>query len=306
MTRPKVLVLLAAYNGAKWIAEQVDSILDQANVDVRLVISDDGSTDDTLGQVARFADDERVIILSPPARTGSAAQHFLWLIRNTPADGFAFISFADQDDIWHKDKLIRGCLILKNSDAVGYSCAVTAHWSDGRERTLHQSNVLTNSDFLFEGAGQGCTFVLSVDFYCRLRVFFLQSPTRTDDLHYHDWAVYALSRSWNLAWVFDERPMMKYRQHASNDTGARISLSGIRKRLSLLNNGWYLRQLFAIAELCFTAAPSCPIIAKWHRTLFQPRGCLRTCRIAWFCLRGGRRRISDRIILVGAVLADWV
>lgn len=306
MTRPKVLVLLAAFNGSKWIVGQIETILNQVNVDVDVVISDDGSTDDTRAQIARFAHDERVRTISPPVPTGSAAQNFLWLIRNTSASDHEFICLADQDDIWHEEKLFRGCSALIDRGAGGYSCAVTAFWRDGRETTLRQVDRLTISDFMFEGAGQGCTFVFSASFYRLLHAFFLQNTSQTASLHYHDWAIYALSRSWNVGWIFDPKPMMRYRQHGGNDTGARESLSGIRRRFGLIRNGWYLRQLLTISEICFAAAAADPVIAEWHGLLNQPRRFVRKIRVFLFCLKGGRRRPTDKAILLLAILAGWV
>ncbi|MDP9083124.1 MAG: glycosyltransferase [Pseudomonadota bacterium] len=307
MTLPKVLVLLAAFNGSKWIVEQIESILNQAGVDLDLLVSDDGSSDDTLAKIARFAHDQRVRVISPPAPTGSAAQNFLWLIRNTSVDGYEFFAFADQDDIWLPGKLRRGCSTLTTRSADGYSCAVTAFWSDGREKTLRQVNVVTASDFMFEGAGQGCTFVLTATFYCRLRAFFLEHGTQTRSLHYHDWAIYALARSWKNEWSFDRRPMLRYRQHPGNDTGARLSLGGVTKRLRLIKGGWYLEQLRAIVQVCALAAPTDATIAEWNSLLNKPRSLTRRYRIARFFLKeGGRRRRSDNIILLGAAVLGWV
>jgi rhamnosyltransferase len=306
MTRPKVLILLAAFNGSKWILHQVESILNQADVDVHLIISDDGSTDGTGEMIERFAADRRVHAISPPAPTGSAAQNFLWLIRSTPGDGYDFISFADQDDIWYEDKIYRGCSALSTTGAKGYSSAVTAFWGDGREKKLPQVEILTASDFLFEGAGQGSTFVLAGVFYRRLRAFLVEHASQTKRLHYHDWAIYALSRSWRLKWVFDQKPCLAYRQHGENDTGARTSLGGIRRRLNRIKNGWYSEQLRTIANICFEASPGDAVIAEWHELLAQPPGVVRTWRVAGFCLRGGRRRLSDRVILLSAVVAGWI
>jgi rhamnosyltransferase len=304
--RPKVLVLLAAFNGAEWIVEQIESILNQAGVDLDILVSDDGSTDVTVALLERFANDQRVRVTSPPVPTGSAAQNFLWLIRSTPADRYAYVALADQDDIWHQEKLIRGCSTLAGRGAAGYSCAVTAFWNDGNETTLHQVDMVTRSDFLFEGAGQGCTFVLTAAFYLRLRTFLLQHATQTEFLHFHDWAIYALSRSWKLAWIFDQKPMMRYRQHGSNDTGARATIDGITRRLALIRSGWYLRQLLAIAQICLAAAPADFAIAEWYGLLTRPRGLVRKYRIARFCCKGGRRRLVDNAILVGAVIAGWL
>jgi rhamnosyltransferase len=306
MIRPKVLVLLAAFNGSKWILEQVESILCQVNVDVHLIISDDGSTDGSRATIDRLSVDHRVQVVSPAVPTRSAAQNFLWLIRTTPADQYDFISFADQDDVWHEDRIFRGCSALNESSAQGYSSAVIAFWSDRRSSTLTQVETPTATDFLFEGAGQGCTYVLDQTFYRRLRAFFIHHKSETELLHYHDWAIYAVSRSWKLKWIFDQKPSLRYRQHAKNDTGARTSIGGVRRRLGRIKDGWYSQQLRTIANICLAASPGDPIISEWHDLLVQPYGFLRECRIAGFCLRGGRRRWSDNAILLSAVVAGWI
>jgi rhamnosyltransferase len=306
MLRPKVLVLLAAYNGSRWIGEQIRSILNQSEVDVHLVVSDDGSTDDTLEQVRRWTGDSRITLDGPPTPTGSAAQNFLWLIRNTDAEAFEYIALADQDDVWLDQKLSRACRALDAQDAGGYSCAVTAFWSDGSEALLSQNSRLTASDFLFEGAGQGCTFVLTVRLFSRLKTFLADATLQTQRLHYHDWTIYALSRAWKVQWIFDSDPMVRYRQHNHNDTGARASVSGLIKRLSLIKSGWYRRQVEAVAEICFASAPREPVIANWYSILHRPRGILRRIKAAAFCLQGGRRRRSDRLMLLIAIASGWL
>jgi rhamnosyltransferase len=306
VVRPKVLVLLAAFNGSRWIAEQIQSILDQADVDISLVISDDVSTDSTRIELRAFARDRRVRITSPDAPTGSAAQNFLQLIRRTPSDGYDFVALADQDDVWDRLKVGRGCSTLTEQRGAGYSCPVTAFWDDGKESLLRQNRTQTRSDFLFEGAGQGATFVLTSEFYRRVRTFLSQQNVRTDNVHFHDWLIYALSRSWNLAWCFDRDPMMRYRQHTHNDTGARTDIAGIVKRMRLIKSGWYAKQLLTLAEICVAAAPSNRIIEEWRGLLTRSSGFSRRLQIARFCFVGGRRRYLDNAILVLAGILGWV
>jgi len=304
--RPKVLVLLATYNGSPWISEQILSILGQADVAVRLVISDDGSSDDTLRKVQSFSSDDRVAVTSNSSPSGSAAQNFLWLIRNTSAEGYSHISFADQDDIWCEHKLIRACSALGVRGCGGYSCATKAFWADGRERILRQGDRLTPSDFLFEGAGQGCTYVLTSDFYERLRQFLRGNAKLTRRVHYHDWLIYAVSRAWGETWAFDGEPLVRYRQHHHNDTGAKKSLRGVIKRFSLIRCGWYASQIQQIAEICATAAPTALALKQWYELLLRPRGVRRSSKIVRFCIKGGRRRGSDKAVLVAAALAGWI
>jgi rhamnosyltransferase len=304
--RPRVLVLLAAFNGARWIREQMESILAQEGVDLRIVIRDDGSTDDTRWELARFAQDGRIKLVAAPVPGGSAAGNFLTLMAENAAGPCDFIAFADQDDIWDRDKLARACWALAASPSAGYSSATIASWADGRQRLVKPSGAPTSSDFLFEGAGQGCTFVLASDFYERVRRFLGTHRGLTAGLHYHDWLVYALARSWGLRWCFDPEPSMRYRQHDRNDTGTRGTLSGTTKRLSLIRRGWYRAQLRIIAGVCQAAAPANATILTWQNHFSAPQGWRRRLQIIRFCLDGGRRRAHDNLIAVFAALCGWI
>jgi len=307
VVRPKVLVLLAAFNGAAWIREQIESILAQEGVDVRIVVRDDGSTDATRLELGRLlAEDARITMAPSSNPTGSAAQNFLALIRENAVDEFDFIAFADQDDLWNRNKLYRASCTLRAERTDGYSSTTTASWADGRQLVLRQVGTPTRSDFLFEGAGQGCTFVLSAGLYTRFRQLVVQYAQLTRHLHYHDWSVYAVARAWGLTWSFDPKPCMTYRQHDANDTGARGTKSGIAKRLRLIKQGWYRTQLCAIAELCSVAAPANGIVTAWRSMLLKAPDWRRKLRIARFCLQGGRRRSRDNTIVILAALAGWI
>lgn len=304
---PRVLVLLAARNGAAWIQEQVLSILEQQAVRLHIVIQDDNSSDNTVSTVIPMtAADPRVELRTNTVSSGSAAQNFFSLIRSTDAPGFDFVALADQDDIWDASKLRTAIQVLKKAGAHAYSGAVTAFWSHGRSVTLEQCPEKTESDFLFEGAGQGCSFVITADFYSRLRNHFISNPGLTSAIHYHDWSIYALSRVWGLSWAFDPHPSMRYRQHDENDTGARTSLAGVLKRLVKIRNGWYQAQLLAIAKLCLEARPESEIVSRWLNLLSSPQTLRRRLNIALFCARGGRRRKSDNAMLVASALAGWI
>jgi rhamnosyltransferase len=306
MFRPKILVLLASHNGSNWILEQVTSILDQVDVDISMVISDDCSTDDTGSLLKNYSNDSRVEVISPGSATGSAAQNFFWLMRRRPAEGYEFIALADQDDIWPREKLACACAALGASGAGGYSCTTTAFWPEGRTATLRQAMGLTSSDFLFESGGQGCTYVMTGGFYSKVRDFLIRSHETTGSVHYHDWTIYALSRVWSIPWYFDPRPMLKYRQHASNDTGARASFIGIRRRIERIKGGWYSEQMREIARVSLSAAPNDATLVEWIRLLDLPKGLNRRLRIFLFCLRGGRRRLLDQLMLLFAALAGWI
>lgn len=304
---PRVLVLLASHNGANWISEQIASIMAQRHVSISLVVSDDGSTDDTRDHVIRFMSSHSCISLLPSStRTGSAAQNFFSLIANTPADAFDYVSFSDQDDIWFPDKTITGIQNLVANTGSGYSSATLAEWPDGKTRKIRLNNSQSTVDFLFEGAGQGCTFILTRSLYTRVRTFLLENRSLFERVHFHDWTIYALARSWDLRWHFDPTPSMIYRQHDVNDTGARLSKNGVAKRLSRIRSGWYAEQLKLISSISLAAAPENPIISQWHALLSSGRSGSRTLRLMHFCVTHGRRSTSDNVVLVISCLCHWI
>jgi rhamnosyltransferase len=300
--RPRVLVLLASRNGEKWITEQIRSILEQRSVDVEIAVRDDASTDQTRSRIASFAGNAPVRLTCCEAPTGSAAQNYFALIRENPADSFDFVALSDQDDTWRADKLSRACGRLSGVSEAGYSSATVATWSDGKSVILRQADRKTSSDFLFGGIGQGCTFVLTRDFYHRCRDFLTSNPHLTGRIHYHDWALYALARAWQLRWFYDPAPSVTYRQHGQNDTGARSSIAGLRKRLMLIRRGWYAEQVKAIAALCAAAKPSDPMLRSWNALLTAPDTWPRRLRITRFCALGGRRSLIDNTIVMLAAL----
>jgi len=119
MQRPPVSICMATYNGARFIADQLRSILCQLQDDDEVVVSDDGSTDDTLAIIRAFAD-PRIIILE---RTGS----------KSPADNFGYalaharnglIFLSDQDDLWLEHKVATVTQLLQTYDLVVTDCTL--------------------------------------------------------------------------------------------------------------------------------------------------------------------------------------
>ena len=102
-----VTVLLCTYNGAAYVRAQLQSILDQTVPDLHVVVSDDGSTDETLAIVEAMAvaHPGRITILRQDPPTGSAQRHFLKLLVERAYDMADYIMLSDQDDVWLPDKV---------------------------------------------------------------------------------------------------------------------------------------------------------------------------------------------------------
>lgn len=103
-TDKKVAVLLSAYNGERYIAEQVDSILHQTYPNLHLYIRDDCSTDGTLQVLEQYREDPRVTLIRGSENLGYPEGFYELLRTVTDAD---YYSFSDQDDVWEPDKIAR-------------------------------------------------------------------------------------------------------------------------------------------------------------------------------------------------------
>jgi len=101
MNENKVVVLLSTYNGEKYIKEQLDSILNQIYKNIKIIVRDDGSTDNTVQILKEYNNDGKIILY-----IGNNIGHvksYYWLLENSEkAD---YYSFADQDDIWFNYKI---------------------------------------------------------------------------------------------------------------------------------------------------------------------------------------------------------
>ena len=102
----KIVILLASYNGDKYIMEQLDSIVKQSYSNWEVLISDDGSTDNTLSIINEFcARDNRIRIVNESLTKQGACQNFGNLLKTALDKEWDFVMFADQDDFWYENKI---------------------------------------------------------------------------------------------------------------------------------------------------------------------------------------------------------
>ncbi|WP_433766942.1 glycosyltransferase [Pseudomonas putida] len=286
---PRVAVLLAAYNGMQWIEEQVDSILAQSGVDVTVYISIDPSVDGTEAWSEALASRVSSVIVLPFAgRFGGASRNFFRLIRDVDFDDFDFVAFADQDDIWHSDKLQRAISQLEQQKADAYSSNVTAFWENGKTHLLVKSQPQVAWDFLFEAAGPGCTYVFSRGMADSLKALMLSNWKALQGVSLHDWFFYAYARSHGYRWYIDPVPSMDYRQHERNQVGANTGLRSLVSRYRTIHNGWWFRQVQLIVQLL--KQDNDPFVKSWIS--LNRSQLFRLSLSAWHC----RRRIRDKLL----------
>lgn len=247
---PRVAVLLAAYNGMSWIAEQLASIVAQTNVDVCVYISVDPSTDGTEAWCSKYAENNPSVKLLPASGPfGGAARNFFRLIRDVDFSDFDYVSFADQDDIWYPEKLERAVNKLRLGGIDGYSSNVVAFWPSGRRILVDKAQPQVEWDHWFEAAGPGCTYVLTQPLASALKETIVKHWHKVQSIALHDWFCYAFARSAGFKWFIDSVPGMDYRQHAGNQVGVNSGVASAISRLRQVLNGWWFSQVRLICEL---------------------------------------------------------
>lgn len=245
-TRPRVTVLMATFNGSRWLDAQIDSVLGQRGVDVRLLVSDDGSKDGTQERIAQRAhEDPRICLLPKREGTPGVTGNFLHLFLTHVPDG-SYVAFCDQDDLWHADKLERQIGIALASGADAVSSNVLAFGPNGHRSLIVKSRPQRRWDHVFEAAGPGSTYLFTPALHARLRE--LVMGLDYSQIGVHDWYLYALARALGAQWHIDETPTVDYRQHEANVQGANAGTAAMAARVSKLRNGFYRRQFILTAR----------------------------------------------------------
>lgn len=218
-------ILLATYNGEQFIAEQIESVLKQTNASWRLLVSDDGSTDNTLAIVHRYAEtDDRIRVVSGNNGHGGPNGNFMFLLRQSHAD---YAMFCDQDDVWYPQKveLTLDCMASLESRHPNRPALVfTDHEVvDENLETIHESfwqcsfidpNRTEFSKLLVSPVASGCTMMVND----KLRELVLRTPP-TQEMILYDWWISLVASGFGVM-DYVNAPTSKYRQHGTNAAGA--------------------------------------------------------------------------------------
>lgn len=249
-SRPRIAVLLAAYNGDKWIKEQIDTIMAQKEVEVQVFISVDLSADSTYQLCKQFEEVEsRITVLPYGECFGGAAKNFFRLIKDVDFISFDYVSLSDQDDIWFEDKLCSAVNKIKEKNLDAFSSDVIAFWEDGREKLVKKSFPFKKYDFLFESAGPGCTYVFKSNSLARFKFFLIENFNLVSQVALHDWMIYAYMRYNKMQWCIDVDSSMLYRQHLNNQIGFNSGFHAYKRRAVLVKKKWYRSEVEKISGL---------------------------------------------------------
>ena len=251
----KILIILASYNGEKYIKEQIDSVLNQEGVEVHVVVFDDVSKDNTVAIVNSFSDDHRIHLIINDFPTGSAASNFFGAIKFLSEDfmrQYDFVSFADQDDIWLSKKIISAVEMLKAEKSDLYlSNLILWNEKTNKKSFIKKCYPQKKYDFLFEGGSAGCTYVFTSKFALDLKFYLPKIDYKNWKYFSHDWLIYFFARINNYKISIDNNAYILYRIHDKNVHGQlnTTSFHAIKERFKLIKEGWYFQQIKGFSKL---------------------------------------------------------
>jgi hypothetical protein len=212
MTRPLVEVLMSTYNGERFVAEQVDSILRQTYQPLRLLVRDDGSADQTL-DILRHYDDSRVLV-----RAGSnlGLPDAFFRIMDDSSDDAEFWSLADQDDVWEPNKIERAVAALEPlGDEPSLFCGRVLVVDEGLKPLYPHELPKRGPSFanaLVQNIALGCTIVIN-----RAARDLLRETWPRECVMHDAWMYLVLAGAGRV--LYDEECLVLYRQHARNAVG---------------------------------------------------------------------------------------
>lgn len=233
----KVDILLATYNGEKYIREQIDSILNQTYKEFRLLISDDGSSDGTHQILEEYKNkDNRIEVFIQKENLG-VVKNFEFLLEKVESK---YYMFSDQDDIWKETKIEKSLnkieegfdLVYSDLEVVDENLNVTycSYWKlkgiYNKVKKYNNFEALYLNNFV-----TGCTIISKKE----LINSFLPLPNTSKFVLHDYWISLIISQNGKIAYI--EEPLIKYRQHKNNKVGS-------KKKSEELKNIDEIRNLF--------------------------------------------------------------
>jgi glycosyltransferase involved in cell wall biosynthesis len=249
---------MATYNGALYLNEQIDSILNQTLPPTTIIVSDDGSDDGTITILEKYAAEGKVKFIKNDARRGVVG-NFINCLHQLPA-GYYF-ALSDQDDIWYPNKLEECFHALQKIEHEDLPCMVYSDLCliDAQKNIINRSfrNELGHHKYkhcletlLFGNFVLGCTTLCNYS----LKDYIIVMPIHPS--FNHDAWMALVSYTFGQTYSID-KALVDYRQHSSNVTIRAHSKKTILNRYinhikQLFTKNDFLEDRFPIVDLFYS------------------------------------------------------
>jgi hypothetical protein len=256
-----IFILLATYNGDKYLTALLDSLDSQTDSNWILLVRDDGSTDQTVERLQNFASvqPKMRLIKDGLGRLG-VTKGFEQLMRTAQTQGANFFAFCDQDDVWVPEKLarLRTALIGDNQanepiPALAYSDLVVVN--EDLEPLSHSFFNMNHSGEAWRAPGYwvlshnlvpGCAMLGNRGLLDRCVPF-------PNEAVIHDWWVLQCAASMGRV-VAVEQPLILYRQHGLNTIGAQSPTQKMRRFIAQQSQQCAEKQKLFVASIAQAGA----------------------------------------------------
>ncbi|MGO3738692.1 MAG: glycosyltransferase family 2 protein [Marinomonas foliarum] len=221
-----IQILLATYNGAKYLEAQLDSLLAQTCKRWTLIAHDDGSNDHTLDILRAYQLNypDVIEILEDGLTFGNARDNFTHLLGASTAE---YVMFCDQDDVWLPDKIEKTLHKMQASEGLHPSLPVVVH----TDLEVVDESLCSIAPSMFEYQGleksiksllqilaknsvTGCTMMMN-------RQAITVSLPILPSAVMHDWWIAAMVIKYQGVVEFIDELLIHYRQHSGNSVGAK-------------------------------------------------------------------------------------
>ncbi len=234
--------MLATYQGERYLGEQLASIAGQTHTNWTLTISDDGSTDGTLGICQDFASQQAPhTVRNIPGPGQHSTANFLQMIRSVDRfEEHDLFAFCDQDDVWLPEKLARALASIQNASLKTGQPALYAARTrlvDENLKPLGLSQLpvrpLGFGNALLQNVASGNTMVFNAALLRLLR------RVHPEHAVLHDWTAYQAVTGCGGWMHLDPSPCLLYRQHDHNLIGSQGRSWDKVLRIGMLLRGQY-------------------------------------------------------------------
>jgi glycosyltransferase involved in cell wall biosynthesis len=255
-------IVIATYNGEKYLREQLDSIINQTYKNIKIYIRDDGSKDNTVNIIKEYVEEypEKIVYITDNVKCGSAKSNFMQAMKYTSSE---YIMFSDQDDIWLPEKIRHSLIRMKKIEnrygpdipilVFGSYRPVDEHlnYIKGKEKKRQEAKYKLNfSNLLVQNYVNGCLMIIN-------RKLAELMGEYNDGILMHDWWAALIAAGAGKINHIDE-VMMLYRQHTDNVVGS-VDVKSFKYRIGKLKDpktkdasSYYFRQ----AELLYCRCKS--------------------------------------------------
>lgn len=230
----QIHIVLATYNGEKYLREQLDSLLAQTYSDFDIEICDDGSTDSTIDIVNEYMEKDSRISLHRNEENLGYVKNFLYGVRRSKS---SYIMLCDQDDIWNPDKISvtleamqkaekenPDVPLLVFTDAMNYDSDSGLETGRFQESSHLNIKKVDSAHLFMENKCIGCTVMVNQ----KILPYLDEIP---DGIRVHDWWLALICSHFGNV-VYLDRPTLRYRQHSGNMIGGGSFSDYIKSRLT--------------------------------------------------------------------------